>query len=378
MKKLNFLAGLFGLLIVIGGISCASAPPPAEEPPAPAPVQPAQPARDPNLGPPDQAALNSLAEAKSRAEEARKLAFDFGGPQYAAADWEAADALYSAAAGQEARDTLGHVKEAVARYEQAASAFNAVFNTALPLYAGALEDEILQARAAALDAGIALISPDHLEKADGVVDQALGLYEAKEYYPANDAGHLALDMFRLLKTGADTYKVWEEIESYDFAKYDASHYDAAMTAALAALDGYDALSGGGTGDNAELFRNAEEAQTGFNTVLATAWRTYAAERQAAAGVERQKALDLKANVAVRDDYGNAQALYDQAQTSFRATRYTEAAATYFRAEFLFAAAAETAAEKRRLAEATIREAEDKNISSDETARQAEVVIRGGN
>jgi hypothetical protein len=319
-----------------------------------------------------------LAEAKSWAEEARKRAFDFGGPQYAAADWAASESLYTAAVGQEKTDTLGNVKEAVALYEQAAAAFDAVFDAALPLYAKALEDEILQARAAALDAGIAAISPDHLDKADDVVDQALGLYEAKDYYPADNAGHLALDMFRLLKTGADTYNVWQEIEDYGFGKYDTPHYNAATTAALAVLDGYAALPGDGTVDNKKLFLDAGEAQTGFNTVLATGWRTYATERQEAAGAERRNALDLKANIAVRDDYGSAQTLFDQAGASFRSARYPEAAESYFRAEFLFATVAETAAEKRRLAEAAIREAENKNAASDETARQAEVVIRGGN
>jgi hypothetical protein len=322
--------------------------------------------------------LNSLAEARSWAEEARKRAFDFGGPRYAAADWDAAESLYTAAGGGEKLDTLGNTKETAARYEQAAAAFDEVFDTALPLYAGALGDEILQARTAALDAGIAAISPDRLDKADGVVDQALGLYEAKDYYPAGDAGHLALDMFRVLKTGADTCNVWQEIESYGLGKYDTPHYAAAAAAARAALDGYDALPGDGTVNNEELFRNVEEAHAGFNTVLAAGWRAYATERQAAAGAERRNALELKANIAVRDGYVSAQTLFDQAGAAFRSARYPEAAESYFRAEFLFAAAAGTAVEKRRLAEAAIREAEDKNAASDETARQAELVIRGGN
>jgi hypothetical protein len=379
MKK-TILIGLFGLLIIIAGISCKSAPPPVEETPVPEPaptaVQPAQPARDPNLEPPDQTALDSLAAAKTRAEEARKRASDFGGPEYAAGDWEAAEAQYTAAGEQEKTDTLGNVKEAAARYEQTAAAFDDVFNRTLPLYAADLEDQILQARAAALDAGIGSLSPERLQTADNTVDRALGLYEAEDYYSAAAAGHLALDMFRLLKTGADTYTVWREIEDYGFRKYDPDTYDAATTTALAAIDEYDTLPG--NGDTQDVFLRAEEAQAGYNTVLWTGWKTYASERRASAGAERQVALDYKANVAVRDEYSVAQALYDRAGTSFQAETYPEAAELYFQSEFLFASVAGTAAEKRRIAAEALQEAETKAAASDETARKAEAVLEGDN
>jgi hypothetical protein len=320
--------------------------------------------------------LDALAEAQSRAVEARKRASDFGGPQYAAGGWEAAEAQY-AAGEQEKTDTSGGVKEAITRYEQAASAFDEVFDHSLPLYAKALEDDILQARAAALDAGIADISPFHLQPADDTANKALGLYEAKDYYPAADAAHLALDMFRLLKIGADTYNVWREIEDYGFGSYDPDNYNAANTAALAVLDGYNSLGKGDTADVKVVLLYAGEAQLGYNMVLGNGWKAYASERRTAASAERQVALDVKANVAVRDDYGTAQGFYDNAGASFRAERYPEAAELYFRSEFLFASVAGIAAEKRRIAEDAIREAEEKKAASDETARKAEEVLGGG-
>ncbi|MDR2070912.1 MAG: hypothetical protein LBP81_05815 [Treponema sp.] len=383
MKKVKGPGVLFGLLILLGGTSCGSAPPPVEEIPAPEPVVvqpalPAPPAQDPNLGPPDQAALDSLAAAKKQAEEARKRASDFGGAEYASGEWEAAEAQYAGAGRQEKTDTLGNVKEAAAGYEQAAAAFDDVFNRALPQYAKALEDQIFQARAAALEAGIITLSPERLQSADNTVDKALGLYEAQDYYAASGAGYLALDMFRLLKTGAETYTVWQEIGDYGFEKYDPGTYGAANTAALAVINGYDALSYAAGGDLAELLRQAEEVQAGYNTVLGTGWKLYAAERRASAGAERQAALALKANVAVRDEYGAAQTLYDRAGTSFQKEVYPEAAELYFRSEFLFAAASGTAAEKRRAAGEALQKAEAKASDSDETARKAAVILEGDN
>jgi hypothetical protein len=329
------------------------------------------------MAPPDQGALDSLAAARARAEEARKRASDFGGPEYASGDWEAAEAQYTGAGEQEKTDTLGNTKESAARYEQAAAAFDEAFRNALPQYVKALEDEILKERAAALDAGIAALSPERLEAADDTVDKAQGLYEAQDYYAAVNAGHLALDMFRLLKTGAETYTVWREIEDYGFGKYDPGAYDAATTAALSAIDGYGALADGGE-DIKAVLRQAEEAQQGYNTVLGSGWKAYSTERQAAAAAERQVALDIKANVAVKDEYNPAQALYDNAGVSFQAEHYPEAAELYFQSEFLFASAAGTAAEKRRIAEEAIREAETKAAASDETARKAEAVLKGDN
>jgi hypothetical protein len=321
--------------------------------------------------------LDSLAAAKKQAEEARQRASDFGGPEYAAEDWEAAEAQYTGAGDQEKTDTLGNVKEAIARYEQVAAAFDDAFNQALPQYAKALEDQILEARMAALKAGIVALSPERLQTADDAVDQALGLYEAKDYYAAAETGYLALDMFRLLKIGAETYPVWREIVDYGFGRYDPDPYDAANTGALAVINEYDALSYGIGGDIKEVVRQAEEVQAGYNTVLGTGWKRYAAERQAFAAAERQIALDIKANVAVRNEYGVAQNLYVQAGASFRAEQYLDAAELYFRSEFSFATASGIAAEKRRIAEEAIREAEAKAAVSDETARKAELIFKGG-
>ncbi|MDR2245112.1 MAG: hypothetical protein LBE17_00340, partial [Treponema sp.] len=157
MKKLFVLVKLCGLLILMGGVSCGSSPSPMEEPPASAESPPppgeaaSAPVQDPNLGPPDQAALDALAAAKEQAEEARKRASDAGGPEYAAEEWEAAEALYTGAGEQEKIDTLEDARESIVRYEQAKAAYEDVYNLSQAQQAKILEEQMRQERAAALD-----------------------------------------------------------------------------------------------------------------------------------------------------------------------------------------------------------------------------------
>jgi hypothetical protein len=228
-----------------------------------------------------------------------------------------------------------------------------------------------------MDTGIAVISPDHVVAADDTVDKALGFYEAKDYYPAAYAALKALDMYQILKIGTEAYKARQEIMDYGFGRYDPDNYAAAEDVAFAGLDAFDALAFDDTVDSKDVLLQAEEARLGYNLVLDTGWRSYATERQVSAGAERQNALDFKANVAVRDEYEAAQRLYNQAASSYQAQRYVEAADQYFQVEFLFAAVAETAAQKRRFAEGAIQAAQNRAAASEETARSAEAILEGG-
>ncbi|MDR1318404.1 MAG: hypothetical protein LBJ90_02170, partial [Treponema sp.] len=165
--------------------------------------------------------------------------------------------------------------------------------------------------------------------------------------------------------------VREEIVNREFIPYDPENFDKADTVGQAAIDNYGS-------DNFESARDeADEAHLRYNLVLETGWASYAADKGASAGVERQNALDIKANIAARDLFNEAEAPYNQAVASLKAEKYEEAATLYTDSEARFIVAGQSAAEKRRLAEDAIKEAEEKVAESDETARKAEIVIEGG-
>jgi hypothetical protein len=342
-----------------------------EEPTTPPPP----PAQDPDLGPPNQATIDALNAAKAQADISRQQAIDIEGPSYFPPDWEAAEAQYLAAGEQAQKPTQGELKQAAAQYKAVAEAYDALARKCLPLYAQARADEISQARSEAVGAGIGGIYPEGLAAADATVDQAVKQYEtgkeASDYYAAARSAFLALDRYRALKTVADAYTVRQEIENRGFVKYDPQNFE------LAEESGSRAISAYNSGDIGIAAGNAEEALLRYNLVVNTGWETYATERRAAASKERQAALDLKANVAVKNEFGTADGIYNRAETAFRGRRFNEAVDPYIQSESQFISISRIAAEKRRLAEEAIKTAEEKVVQSDETARDAEIILEGG-
>ncbi|MDR1253041.1 MAG: hypothetical protein LBK62_12905 [Treponema sp.] len=366
--KIKYLSGfLLAVSLVLVSVSCKSAPAPIPEEPSVAdsastpeiPVQPSGPA---------QASLEALQEAVARAEEARKRALDFESPSYFPTEWETAEAQ-NTAAGNLPTSTDTEVQEAVAAYKASADAFDELFSKTIPLYAQAREDEVLAARNELIATGLTDTFPEYLREADETALSALDQYEQKDYYAARDTAGKAMGKYVALKVAADAWLTREEIVNNDFAARDG--FAEADETALAAIDAY---SGG---DLDSALQGAEEARRRYTQVLTSAWAAYAADMGEAARRARQTALNLKANVAVRDTFNEAEGFYTQAAAALRDSRDKDAAGLYTESEIRFVLAGQAASEKRQIAEEAIREAEKKIEDSDEVASQAELFIQGG-
>jgi hypothetical protein len=371
MKTKYWLVLLLVVSGIFAGVSCKSAPPPEppgssvpEPGPTPAPPTPAQPEG------PAQASLEALQKAAARAEEARKRASDFECPSYFPSEWEAAEAQYEAATALP-KTTGAEVDEAIASLSLAADTYDELFGKTIPLYAQAREDEIVAARDALAATGVTASFPEYLRDVDETAVSALKQYEEKDYYAARDTAAKALGMYQTLKLAADAWLARQEIVDRDFADRDRTNFAQADAVALDAVNAYNE----GAIDSAR--KGAEEALQRYNQVLNAGWAAYAADLGEAARKARQNALNLKANVAVKDIFNTGEGFYQQAALALRASQYKEAAARYTESESRFVAAAQSALEKRRIAEETIREAEQTIEASDEAARQAEIIIQGG-
>jgi hypothetical protein len=361
------------IALVLLGVSCKSSAPPAPaelaptpaptQEPAPAPVMPAQPAG------PSQASLDAYNQAKAKADAARKRASDFESPSYFPSDWETVEGQYNSA-GSLPKSTDSELQQAAAAYNASAEAYDSLFEKTIPLYAQAWEDEIIAARDVVIATGLVPDFPEYLQNADSIALDALAKYEAKDYYAALDSAQKALTEYQALKIAADIYLVRQEILDRDFVRYDSENFNKADDTALAAYDAYNA------GDIQAAADGAEEAQLRYNLVLSTAWAAYAADRRNSAAVERKKALDIKANIAVRDAFREAESVYTQAESGFRSETYEDASILYIESEARFVIVRQDAEEKRRIAEETMKEAEEKIGESDETAKKAEIIIGG--
>jgi hypothetical protein len=309
-----------------------------------------------------------LDEAISRAESARKRAGDFGADSRFPNDWAGAEADYVAAGNN--RGTPAELRETQAKYEALADRYDGLFRKTVPLYAKEREEEVLAARDAAMAAGISDLYPEYLLDADKTALDAVAKYEAEDYYAADEGSLLALEQYRGLKPGSEAYKLRQEIVDRDFSGYDQDNFSRADELLLAAFNHYGEK-------NAAAARNeAEEALPRYNVALRAGWAGFAGKLQATAQAERQKALNEKANVAVRNDFSETEKVYNQGNTAYRAERYQEACPLYEKSAAAYTILTRTAIEKRHTAETAIDQAEKKVLESEMVVQNAELILEG--
>jgi hypothetical protein len=227
-----------------------------------------------------------------------------------------------------------------------------------------------QAREDALAAGAGARLPDHLAGADEAAAEARAAFDGKDYEEARDKAGRAGELYRILGVLAQAGAARDEIQEKGFEGYDPEGIAQGAAAHNAALAAYEA------GSLDEARDKAGEALQRYRQALDTAWKTYAGERRAAADEERQKALDLKADVAVKADFNEAGGFYTQAGAAYEAGDYSQAVDAYIEAEYRFTATAAIAEEKRRQAQEAIRVAEERTAASEETLKNAEAALAG--
>jgi hypothetical protein len=388
MKKIPLMIPFAALIVILSCLSCASASPtpqPAERQPSQAAEQapPPQPAeRQPSqevetiphviTGPePNQFLLDELANAIARAEEARKRATDFLNDSYFPNEWEEADALHSEAKSLPV-DTEGDIHKAVAAFNATADVFDSVFKLAIPLYAQAREDEIMEYRNRLVSWGIKDSFPEVLLSADETALLAFSQYEAENYYAARDTAANALQLYIVMEKALRAWLVRQEIREREFEGYAPDDFDSADGALVLAVEAYE------NREYSLAFENASIALEKYETVLHIGWIGYTEKQYMIADAEREAAIEIKANVAARDLFVQADLKYKSALDIFyKTSNFKKAAKEFIETQARFILATVTASEKRSLAIAAIKEAEEKIEDSDITGRQAEILIEGG-
>jgi hypothetical protein len=353
MKKYLFFAPFIVALLVLSCKSTPAATTPSAQQTGPAPVTSAE-----------------VSAAINRAEEARQKVIDFEGHTYFPSEWEAAETQYTQAKLTQQKGTEA-VRMVAAAYDTATEAFESIFEMSVPLYAQAREDEIMALRNDLIAAGARDYFPEPLTLADKTALAALEQYEAKEYYPARDTALQSITMYKTLASAYSAWQLGKEIEERGFDGYDPDNFERAGEILSDAIDAY------GKGDYAAAQESADEALLRYNLVLSTGWAAYAELRSSFAEAERQAALDIKANIATRELFGEADSNYKTAVDLYGAKNYEDAAKQFIDSEALFIMSSVTTADKRHNAADALREANEKIEESGETARQAEIVLEGG-
>jgi len=353
MKKKIYMAFLALTILSLTGISCASTPKQETKPPQKQQATPAE-----------------ITAVTSRVDKIRKSDMDFEVPSYFPSEWEDVEAQYAAAKNMPVSNS-DEIKEAVAALNKVADRYGELFDMTIPLYAQAREDEIMAIREELVRSRFSALFPQYVEKADKIALTAKDQYDAKDYYAARETVAEALDEYEKLLIGAKILLARQEITDREFTKYDPENFEKADEISQTALEAYEA------GNKKGAVESAEEALLRYNIVLTNGWIAYAAERRASATAEREIAIANKVNIAVRESFREADAVFNNAEDNYKSETYSTAAKQYTEAEALFVIAGQQTEEKRLFAQDVIRQAEEKIEESSETAIEAEKIIEGG-
>jgi hypothetical protein len=319
-------------------------------------------------GPADAASLQAFEDARAEAEAARAQARMVDAAFYFPEDWDSAESRYGEADKAGGPATLGEARNRADEWRQIAGAYDDLFGKTLPLFAEDKARQLLAAREAALEAGVRDILPDRFDATDELALSVQDKYDNGDYSGALTDGTTAYDRYVALKTVADAYALKLEADTYDFITYDPENYEAGADAGNKAVDLLD------QGSLADAKESAGEAVNRFSLVLENGWIAYTNERSATAQSWRQAALDAKANVAVRNEYQNADRTYNEAHVAMRAGNFEDAADLFERSGILFRQSRDAAVEKQVKAEEAIRLAEQKVSESEANARNAQEII----
>lgn len=359
---------LLGLLVPFILISCKTPPAQPEDVTPDSVVDTVGPVTEDLNGPADAASLAAFEDARAGADAARARAQAMDAAAYFPEDWDSAESRYGEAEKAGSPATLGEARNRADEWKQIAGVYDDLYEKAIPLFANDKAQQLLAAREAALEAGSRDILPDRFDATDELALSVQDKYDDGDYSGALVNGITAYNRYVVLKTIADAYALKQETDTYDFITYDPENYEAGIDAGNRAVDLFD------VGSLADAWESAGEAVNKFYLVLENGWLGYTNERSVTAQSWRQAALEAKANVAVRDDYQNADKTYSQAHVALRAGNFREAADLFEQSGILFKQSRDAAVEKQVKAEEAIRLAEQKVSESELKAQSAQEVI----
>ncbi|TFG84697.1 MAG: hypothetical protein E4H20_02445 [Spirochaetales bacterium] len=328
MKRVS-IAVLVAVVIVSG---CATKPPVVEEPAVIEPVQTGAIISD-----------SELSDLHASVLAARKEAFDLGAKDNLSNDYAAAETRY--VAGKTALDADDR-PTAKAELSAALPLFEDLVTRSARLAAETGRDNAASARERAIASGAKATSPVTLSAADALRDAALAAFDSGDLRNAAALFRKAALAYDAAEKRTRAVGVKTDVDTRNFGPLDSGNYELAGKK----LDEVDTT----IADAPETANDAaSEALLRYNLVLRNGWEITVTNGREAAGEYKVEAENIKAQVAVKDDYAAAMSIWNEAMTYYANEDYATAFDLFAQAEVLFKAVYEKAAAKRAIAEAAL-------------------------
>jgi hypothetical protein len=363
-KPIETIALLFAVAAILA--SCASkpkvpAPEPATEPTVtqPAVVEPAKPA----VGQED------LDKLLAQAKELKKRAFDLKLFEVLPDDYKAADALL--AEGQKAYDDK-KTEEAKKALESTIAAYKDLISRGIVEIAQSKRKDAEDMKAIAVKAGADSSQTERFGSGDEAfksADELFGASKAEESIPGFDKARLD---YELSWKRAVATELRQGIEDKGYAQWDSGNFQTA-DAKYQAEEGF--WASGKEADRASGLDALDEAILRFNLVVQKGKENAVATVKQKTDEEKQRADEIKAEVAAKDDYEAALKLYQDGESQLAAKEYDAAVDTYDRSGAGFAGAYDVAAKKRAEAQAAMKSANEATAESKRKAEEADPLLK---
>ncbi|MDR1836194.1 MAG: hypothetical protein LBQ89_00885 [Treponema sp.] len=192
---------------------------------------------------------------RAAAEDARNQAIDFDVPDYFPSEWEAIEAQYNAALRE------SDAQRAAGMFTDVAGAYNDLFGKTIPLYAQAVEDDLMAVREELINTGLTAPFPEYLRKVDDIALTALAQYDAGDYTQARDTAASAKSEYQDLLLAANTYLTREDLINTGLTGFAPEYLQNADETALSAVDQYEA------GDISQARDTAASAKSEYDDLL---------------------------------------------------------------------------------------------------------------
>lgn len=323
-----------------------------EEPPAPEPVIEADPNAELRV---------ELAALLDQVLEQRILAVNLEANTRLPERYRNADQAYVEGKNALEADQLTEAKE---NLDKALALFTALVQDSYTAAISQQKTLIAQVKAAAEKAGADSLSPEHMTAAAALTDEAAA-------FESEGAVAKALDHYRLIRQVYDAAEkrsraltVRQRIDELNFASADGGNYELAGQK-LRQSDGLWQTS------PSQALDSMEEALLRYNLVLNKGWELLSGTRRTAAEDFKRRADDIRANIAVANEYNLAKMVWDNAVEASRSNNHEYAASLYEQAEDLFSSAYLSARRKREAAAAAMAAAVERQALSRALALQAD-------
>jgi hypothetical protein len=326
MKMKPTIAAFSTIAALAFAISCAT-PPKAVQAQAPNPAAPA----------PKQAAATPVEQAKpavpapddlrSKAADLRKRAFDLGLNGILPEDYAAAEKAFADGNAVYGKDNAA----SAASYTDAASRFQDVIARGMPLLAEKEKKHASDLRSTAVGKRAGELFPELFAYAEAEFAKPSEAEAAGDFGAAIDGFRASSKNYEVLYKLCDANTARDSIVTRDLAKWDPSNWTLAETRFKASQDLFKQ-------DSSAADTSVDEAILRYGIATQTALEYYSSDRRKSSIAEMDRATGIKSEVAVKDEYAAALALYTRAESSRAAKDYDSSAALYDRASAAFSSA----------------------------------------